>query len=65
MRRVLRENGLSLALFIMFAVTLGVGQLLCGLHESNKANAFHGKPQESLREYITGSHFLEATARPY
>jgi hypothetical protein len=62
MRRVLRENGLSLVLFAMFALTLGVGQITAGWLDSNKDNALHGKPQESLSEYLTSPHFLEATS---
>lgn len=62
MRKVLRENGLSLVLLVMFALTLGVGQVTTGWHDSNQENARHGKPQESLAEYITSPHFLEATA---
>jgi hypothetical protein len=62
MRRVLRENGLSLALFVMFALAFGLGQITAGHRESNKENLRHGKSAESLGEYLTSAHFLEATS---
>jgi hypothetical protein len=61
MRRIVRENGLSLVLFALFALTLGLGQTLTGWHESNKDNIEHGRPTEELGEYLKGAHFWEAT----
>jgi hypothetical protein len=61
MRRKLRENGLGLVLFLLFFLTLGVGQTWTGLRESNSDAARHGKTPESLTEYLKGSHFWEAT----
>lgn len=61
MRKFLKNNGLSLTLFVMFLATLGAGQLLTGWRESNKDKARHGDAPEPLRVYVTGSHFLEAT----
>jgi predicted neutral ceramidase superfamily lipid hydrolase len=62
MKRLLRENGLSLVLFILFLSTWLFGQTIAGHRESNKERQLHGLPTETLREYMMGSHFLEATA---
>jgi hypothetical protein len=61
MRRKLRENGLGLVLFLLFVLTLGIGQTWTGLRESNAEASLHGKPPESLGKYLTGPHFWEAT----
>ncbi len=58
---MLRENGLSLVLATLFLATLAFGQALSGHRESNKDRALHGQKAESLAEYLSGSHFLEAT----
>jgi hypothetical protein len=63
MSRKLRESGLSLVLFVLFFVTLAVGQTLTGLHEANAEAARHGKPTKSMGEYLIGSHFWEATMK--
>lgn len=62
MRRILRENGLSIVLVVLFAVTWGLGQTWTGFRESNKDNLLHGRPQESMGQYLRGSHFWEATS---
>jgi hypothetical protein len=61
MARKLRENGLSLVLFLLFILTLMVGQTLTGLREANAEAARHGKPTETMGEYLMSSHFWEAT----
>lgn len=62
MKRFLKDNGLSLSLFLLFAATLAAGQVLTGYRESNKDKVRHGESAESMGEYLTGSHFLEATS---
>jgi hypothetical protein len=61
MKRIFHENGLSIVLALLFLLCLAIGQLLTGHRASNQENALHGKPEESLGEYITSPHFLEAT----
>lgn len=61
MKRLLKENGLSLVLLFLFVVTLAFGQVLTGWHSANNENALHGRPAEGLGEYLTSAHFLEAT----
>ncbi|HEY1084152.1 MAG TPA: DUF6766 family protein [Prosthecobacter sp.] len=62
MKRIIRENGLSLVLLVLFMTTWIFGQAFTGHRESNKERAGHGLPGESLQEYLTSAHFLEATS---
>jgi hypothetical protein len=62
MKKKLRENGLGLILLLLFLTTWICGQALTGHLESNNERSQHGLPPESLGEYCTSSHFLEATA---
>src|SRR5687768_1704206 len=61
MRRFLRDNGLSLVLFILFFFTLILGQSIVGRHEYNDDQQEHGQPTVTYAEYLATSHFLEAT----
>ena len=60
MRRVLRNNALSLTMFGLFLVFL-VGQSFAGYRSSNNDNQDHGQPRESFAEYLTSGAFVEAT----
>jgi uncharacterized protein (DUF486 family) len=60
MRRVLRDNALSLTMFGLFVVFL-VAQSFAGLRASNNDNQEHGQPPESYAEYLTSGAFVEAT----
>ena len=59
--RVLRDNGLSLALLALFLVFL-VGQALAGHRHYNEEQREHGQPSVSLTQYLRSGEFLEATA---
>jgi hypothetical protein len=60
MRRVLRENGLSIVLFgLMFFCILG--QYLTGRVEYNRDQQEHGQPGVSYSAYLFTPHFLEVT----
>jgi hypothetical protein len=59
-RRLLRENGLSLVAAGIFAVLL-VGQAFTGLWEQNDERREHGQRPIGLATYLTSGHFLEAT----
>ncbi|HVF50439.1 MAG TPA: DUF6766 family protein [Pyrinomonadaceae bacterium] len=61
MRRFLRDNGLSLVLFVLFFFTLILGQSLTGHREYNNEQTEHGQPTVTYTEYLATSHFLEAT----
>jgi hypothetical protein len=60
MSRFWRNNGLSLVLFAMFALTLA-GQSLVGHRHENEEREEHGKPAQSYGEYVASPAFLEAT----
>jgi len=61
MRRILRENGLSLTLFFLFFVTFLVGQTIAGQREYNSEQREHNEPTVSYTAYLTTAHFGEAT----
>jgi hypothetical protein len=61
MRRLLRENGLSIVWLGLFFVTLVFGQSLVGLREYNNDQKEHGQPQIAYAEYMVSPHFVEAT----
>jgi hypothetical protein len=60
MRRVLRDNALSITMFGLFLVLL-VAQSFAGFRSSNNDNAEHGQPRESYTEYLASGAFVEAT----
>ena len=60
MRRVLRDNGLSITMFALFLVFL-VAQSIAGFRASNSDNEEHGQPPESYGQYLTSGAFVEAT----
>jgi hypothetical protein len=60
MRQFLRENGLSLAAFSLFAICL-VGQILAGFREHNNQQQEHRQPTVGISEYVRSGHFMEAT----
>ena len=60
MRRVLRDNGLSITMFALFLVFL-VFQSIAGYKTTNSDNEQHGQPPESFGEYLTSGAFVEAT----
>lgn len=61
MRKLLRNNGLSIVLLGLFLIFLG-GQSIAGYLEHNETQREHGQPELSFIEYVGDSHFLEATA---
>jgi hypothetical protein len=60
MRKVLRENGLSIVLFCLLIVCL-LGQFLTGRSEYNQDQQVHGRSPVSYSEYFLTPHFLEVT----
>jgi hypothetical protein len=60
-RRILRDNGLSLVLLGLFLLFL-LGQVLTGRRAFNADQREHGQPEATLAEYVSESHFAEATA---
>jgi hypothetical protein len=61
MRRILRNNGLSLTLLCFFLV-FWLGQALAGWSVFNDEQLEHGSEIVGFASYLTTPHFLEATA---
>lgn len=61
MRRFLRENSLSLVLFLLFCSCM-VGQSLAGYWDYNQEQQDHGRSPVTFGAYFRTGHFLEATA---
>jgi hypothetical protein len=59
MRRILRNNGLSIVLFLLFFLSVG-GQGITGFHEYNEDQQEHKQPTVGFAEYLTSGHFVEA-----
>jgi len=57
--RFLRDQGLAIAMFGLFAVTL-VGLMLAGWSNYNEEQAEHGQPSVALTEYLGTPSFGEA-----
>ena len=60
MRKILRENGLSIVLGLAFFLFL-VAQAFTGMYEYNEDQQEHGQPAVNFADYLASSHFLEAT----
>jgi hypothetical protein len=60
-RRLLRENGLSIVLLSLFLL-FWVGQSVAGHREYNSEQQEHNQPQVGYLSYLGGAHFWEATA---
>jgi hypothetical protein len=61
MRRVFRENGLSIVLASLFLI-FWVGQSFVGYREHNSEQRDHGQPEVAFGPYLRSAHFWEATA---
>ena len=59
MRRVLRDNGLSLTMFGLFIIFL-IGQSVAGWKEYNADRRTHGQYVVEFWPYLTTGHFAEA-----
>ncbi|ANE52671.1 DUF6766 family protein [Flavisolibacter tropicus] len=60
MKKVLRNNSLSLVFFLLFLVSI-VGQTITGLRQYNEKMQEKGRQQVGLRQYLSSGHFLEST----
>jgi Domain of unknown function (DUF6766) len=60
MRRFLRNQSLSIVVFLAF-LTFLVGQSIVGYRQNNQNLQEHGEPSITYPEYLRSSHFLEAT----
>ncbi|MBA2687300.1 MAG: hypothetical protein H0U64_04290 [Gemmatimonadaceae bacterium] len=60
MNKTLRNNSLSIAMFLLFAVSMG-GQIVSGHHVFNEDRREHNQPEFGLGSYLRSAHFVEAT----
>jgi hypothetical protein len=60
MRKILRENGLSIVLILLFLLSLAA-QAVAGMYEYNDEQQLHGQPTVDFIGYLGSAHFLEAT----
>jgi hypothetical protein len=60
MKRLLRDNGLTLAMLGLFLVFIA-GQAVTGAAEYNAEEQEHGEPPIAFVEYLGTGHFIEAT----
>lgn len=60
LRKIFRENGLSIVMFGLFLVFWG-GQSLTGWHSYNEEQREHGQPAVSYGAYLRSGEFIEAT----
>jgi hypothetical protein len=55
----LRDNGLTIALLLLFAISI-LGQWVAGWHVSNEEAQEQGRPILSLAQYAVSAHFLSS-----
>ena len=60
MKKVLRNNGLSIVFFILFVLSL-LGQVFTGLQQHNQEMEEKGGSQSSLTDYLFSGHFIQST----
>lgn len=61
MRRVLRENGLSVVVIVAFLAIWAGGQTVAGMRTYNSERRLEGESAVSFGRYLTSAHFGEAT----
>jgi hypothetical protein len=60
MKKILRNNSLSITFFILFLLTL-TGQAITGLKQHNEEISEMGGQEIAMSQYLTSGHFLQAT----
>ena len=60
MKRILRQNGLSIVMGLLFLIFMG-GQAVTGHLEYNEDQREHGQQPIGFTTYLASGHFLEAT----
>src|SRR3954464_8652008 len=59
MRQFLRDNGLSLTLFVLFLISF-IGQALTGWRANAEELRLHELPEIGFLTYLTSRHFISA-----
>ena len=60
MKKVLKNNGLSIVFFLLFIFSL-VGQIISGLKQHNQEMLEEGGKVLTMSSYLTSGHFLQST----
>ena len=60
MKKLFRNNGLSIVFFLLFLITI-IGQTITGLKEHNKEMMEEGGQLVTMGKYLTSGHFLQST----
>ena len=60
MKKIFKNNGLSLVFLLLFVIAL-TGQFFAGYAEHNKERNEGGQHSLSVPEYIYSGHFIQAT----
>jgi len=60
MKKFLKNNGLSLAFFFLFMISI-VGQAITGLKQHNQQMIENGGHPTGMPQYLTSGHFLQST----
>ncbi|HEX2271151.1 MAG TPA: DUF6766 family protein [Pyrinomonadaceae bacterium] len=60
MRKILRDNGLTIILVLCLILFL-VGQVVAGMLHYNDEQRTHGQPEVDIVSYLATPHFVEAT----
>lgn len=58
LKKFVRNNGLSIAMFSIFAIAL-IGMSIAGWLANNETRAEHNQPLESYSSYLVGGDFIE------
>src|SRR5215213_8655896 len=59
MRRILRNNGLTIVLLLLFLFSVA-GQAVTVYRQYNEYQQEHSQPTVGFTEYLTSGHFVEA-----
>ncbi|HKP31369.1 MAG TPA: DUF6766 family protein, partial [Chitinophagaceae bacterium] len=60
MKRFFRNNGLSIVFLLLFILAL-LGQFFTGYQVHNKERAEENQPPNTLSDYFSSGHFIQAT----
>lgn len=60
MRKIFRENGLTIVMVLFLGLFL-MGQIVAGMLEYNEDRRNHGQPEVDVVSYLGTPHFVEAT----
>jgi preprotein translocase subunit SecG len=60
MKKIFRDNSLSIVFFLLFVISL-VGQIFTGIKQHNQEMQDEGSAPVTITQYLTSGHFLQST----